>query len=257
MRSFACVVASAAVVAVGSAGCSSGNKQPTSQQYDDVAQSTAAIVASPAGGASGGGEIGSMANVATLSAGGSTAGVSVTASGSFSGVVGGITYDFTLTCTDSSGAALPHCGSTTNTATASVSWTGDVSVAGYSASVNRSGNWTVTGIQSGTATFNGSGSLTYQAQFTSAFNNTQASTDLSYSGSYDAVTYNETSHVVTGGTIHYTVSGSGQASSNSGQASGSFTVDAVVTFNGSGGATITLDGTHTYNVTSGGVVIKV
>jgi hypothetical protein len=240
---------------LGSTGCSSNNSKPTSSDYDNVAQTTAAIVSTSGG--SGGGEIGSMADVATISVGVSPGDVTVNAQGSYSGVVAGVTYDFTVTCTDSAGAALAHCGPTTNDATATVSWSGDLSIPDYTATVTRSGNWSVTGLQSGVATFSGTGTFDYSSQFTSTFSNEKASASYTYDASYKSVTYNATSHVVTGGTITYAITGSAAASSTNGSANGNFTMNAVVTFDGTGGATISLDGTHNYTVTASGVVVKI
>jgi hypothetical protein len=223
-----------AIAAVGGAGCSSNNSTPTSNQYDDVAQSTAAIVATPGGG----GEIGSMSAVATIAIGVSPAGATLNAQGSYSTLNAGVTYSFTVSCTDVQGNALPHCGPTTNDAQAS-------------------GNWNVTGLQTSAVTFNGSGSFNYASQFTSVFRNEQASANLSYNGSYDAVVYDQATHLVSGGSVNYTINASGLASSTGGAASGSLTIDAVVTFAANGSATITLDGSHTYLVTASGVVTKV
>jgi hypothetical protein len=241
--------------ALGGVGCSSSDSKgtPTSSDYDDVAQSTAAIVATPGGG----GEIGSMSDSATLALGTTPADVTLSASGSYSGVHSGVTYSFTLTCTDAAGLTLPHCGPTTNDAQASVSWSGDLSVPDYTATVNRSGSWTLSGVQTGTATFSGSGNLTFASQFASAFRDEQASTNLSYSATYDALTYNETTHLVTGGSVSYTINGAASASSTSGAAGGSFTIDAVLTFASNGTATLTLDGSHTYAISASGTVTKV
>jgi hypothetical protein len=242
---------SAAVLAVlGVAGCSSSKPTPTSSDYDNVASSTAALIATPGGG----GEVTSMYEVATVAVGTSPVGVTASAQGSFSSVHAGVTYSFTVTCTDSSGAALPHCGSTTNDAQASVNWSGNLTLPDYTASVTRTGNWSVTGVQTGVVTFNGTGSFNYSSNFASA--TAQSNATLSYAASYDAVVYNVASQLVTGGSLHYTIDASGLASSSSGEASGSFTIDAQVTF-ANGVATLTLDGSHTYMVSATGVVTKV
>jgi hypothetical protein len=255
INSCVAVTAVAIVAALGGAGCSSGSgsSTPTSNDYDDVAQSTAAIVATPGGG----GEVTSMYDVATISVGTTPSGATVTASGSFSSVHAGVTYSYTVSCTDAHGNALAQCGPTTNDAQASVSWSGTLSVPDYTATVNRTGNWSVTGIQTGTATFNGTGSFNYSSHFESAFRDEQASANLTYGATYDAVVYDEATGLVNGGTVDYTINASGMASSTSGSASGTFTIDAVVTFAPGGTATIVLDGSHTYTVTASGVVTKV
>jgi hypothetical protein len=240
------------VAALGATGCSSGGSStPTSNDYDDVAQSTAALVITPGGG----GETASVSDVVNIALG-VTGNVTVSAQGGFSTVEAGVTYSFVVSCADAAGKALSQCGPTTNTAQASVSWNGDLSIPDFTATVARSGTWTVAGLQTGTATFNGTGSFNYASQFQSAFRNEMATASLVYDATYDGVVYDEASHLVTGGTIDYTVNASRMASSTSGSSSGSFTIDAVVTF-ANGGATIVLDGSHAYQVSAAGVIIKV
>jgi hypothetical protein len=247
---FACV---AVMTVAGVVGCSSGKSTPTSNDYDDVAQSTAALTVQ----AGGGGEIGSMSASASLAVGVTPGNVSVNASGTFDELQAGVDYTFTIACTDASGAALSHCGPTTNDAQASVGWSGDLTLPGFSATVDRQGSWTLTGVQTGTVTFNGSGSFTFASQFQSAFRNEMATANLTYSGSYDAVTFVTAAKHATGGTAHYTVNASESSSSTSGQSSGSFSIDVLVTFNLDGSATLTLDGSHAYAVSASGTVTKI
>ena len=252
VRFFACIAAVGAVGSVGT-GCSGSSSTPTSNEYDDVAQSTAALVIT----ASGGGEIGSMYDSASLAVGVTPGDVNVNASGTFGAVTAGVTYTFTVSCTDASGAAMSHCGPATNDALASVSWSGDLTLPNFNATVSRQGNWSLSGVQTGTATFGGSGSFTFASQFESIFRNEQTSTNLDYSASYNAVTYDTAAHHATGGSIDYTINASHAASGTSAQSNASFSIDAVVAFNADGSATITLDGTHAYTLTTGGLVIKI
>jgi hypothetical protein len=249
-RFFACVAVAAAS---GGLGCSSGSSTPTSSQYDDVAQSTAAILIQTGGG----GEMGSMSESASIAIGATPSGVTVDASGSLDCVHAGVTYTFQVSCTDVHGAALAHCGPTTNDAQASVAWSGNLSLTGFNAAVNRSGNWTLTGVQTSTATFNGTGTFNFNAQFQSAFRNEMVSANLSYSGTYNAITYDTALHHATGGSAHYTIDGSHAASSTGGTSNGSFAVDALVTFAADGSAKLTLDATHQYLLSAGGTVIKI
>ncbi len=252
-RLFACLVGVAAVTAIGTEGCSSGKSTPTSNDYDDVAQSTAALTVTAAGG----GEIGSMATSASLALGVTPGDVTLNAAGAFGTVTAGVDYTFTVSCTDSSGAALAHCGTTTNNAHADVTWSGDLTLPGFSANVARQGDWTLSGVQTPTVTFDGTGSFTFASQFASAFRNEQASVNLAYSASYDGVTFAPASHHATGGTIHYTVDATRAASSTSGSSNAAFSVDALVTFNPDGSANLTLDGSHSYSISANGVVIKI
>jgi hypothetical protein len=242
-----------AATALAAVGCSSANTTPTSNDYDDVAQSTAALVAT----ASGGGELGSMYDSASIAIGITPLDVSVNASGSFDGNHAGVTYNFAVSCTDAGGASVAHCGAATNDATASVSWTGNMSLPSFTADVTRNGNWSLTGLQSGTATFNGTGTFTLASTFSSAFRNETASTNLSYAATYSSITYGMLSHQATGGSVHYTIDASHAASSTSVSSNGSFSIDAVLTFAAGGGGTLVLDGSHKYLVSSAGGVLKI
>jgi hypothetical protein len=240
-------------VASALAGCSSSSNAPTAADYDDVAQSTAALMA-PQGG---GGEIGSISASASLAAGITPSNLTLGASGSFDGQSAGVSYSFTLACTDAHSAALPHCGPTTNDAHATVDWSGTLSLTGLTATVQRHGAWDLTGVSTGTATFDGSGSFSFDAQFMSVFRNEQATASLSYDATYASITYDEAAHAITGGKVHYTVSASAMSSSTHGSSSGSFAMDAVLTFGPNGTATLVLDGSHTYLIAASGLVTKV
>jgi hypothetical protein len=245
--------ASALVVSlVGAAGCSSGKSTPTSSDYDNVAQTTSALVIN----ASGGGEIGSMSATANLALGTTPLGVTANASGSFGTSTAGVDYTFDVSCTDSSGAALPHCGKTTNTAQANVTWSGNLQVPDITAAVSRQGDWTLSGLQTPTATFGGSGTFTFAANVQSIFaGGTNASLNLDYSATYNAVTIS--SGHATGGTIEYNVNATSDTSSANAQTAGNFSIDALVAFNPDGSATLTLDGSHTYTISAAGVVVKI
>ncbi len=254
MKAITFSACTAATIGLGVLGCSgSATSAPTASDYDNVAQSTAALMIQ----AGGGGEVGSMYESASLAAGVMPGSVTVNASGSFGAAHAGVDYTLTVSCTDASGAALPACGPKTNDAQASVSWSGNLSLPpDLTATVSREGNWTLSGVQTGTVTFDGSSSFELAAQFTSAFSGAKASADLAYSASYEAVTYSALAHHPIGGSIHYTVSGSRDASTANGQSDATFAIDADVAFHPDGSATITLDGSHTYMVSSGGIVIK-
>jgi hypothetical protein len=254
MKSTILLASIAATTAFGAAACSgTASSAPTSADYDNVAQSTAALVIQ----AGGGGEVGSMVESANLAVGVMPAGVTANGSGSFGDVHAGLDYEVTISCTDAAGAPLSACGPEANAAQASVSWSGDLSLPpDFTANVSRQGNWTLSGLQTGTVTFDGTSSFDLGAQFTSVFHGAQASVDLRYSASYDAVAYSISAHHATAGTIRYSITGSREASTANGQRDASFTMDANVAFSTDGSATITLDGSHRYQVLGGGIVIK-
>jgi hypothetical protein len=253
--SFVAFVSLGAITALGSLGCSgSGARSASRNDYDNVAQTTAALLIQ----ASGGGEVGSMYDSASLAAGITPLGVTANGSASFGDAHAGLDYTLTVSCTDAAGAALSACGAKTNDAQANVAWSGNLTLPpDFTATVTRQGSWTVSGVQTGTATFNGTSSFDLTAQFTSVFYGASANVDLAYSASYDAVTYSTVWHHATGGTIDYSIVTSGAASGPTAQGGANFAMDAHVVFSPDGSATLTLDGSYNYKVLAGGVVIKI
>jgi hypothetical protein len=253
--SFVAFVSLGAVTMLGSLGCtSSGNGTATHNDYDNVAQTTAALLIQ----ASGGGEVGSMYDSASLAVGITPLGVTADGSASFGDAHAGLDYSLTVSCTDAAGVALPACGPKTNDAQANVTWSGNLTLPpDFTATVSRQGTWTLSGVKTTTATFNGTSSFDLTAQFTSVFHGARASVDLAYTASYHAVTYSTLVHHATGGSIDYTIVTSGAASTATAQGSGTFAMDAHVVFAPDGSATLTLDGAYQYKVLAGGVVIKI
>jgi hypothetical protein len=252
---FVAFVSLGAVTMLGSLGCAgSGNGTATRNDYDNVAQTTAALLIQ----AYGGGEVGSMYDSASLAVGITPLGVTANGSASFGVVNAGLDYSLTVSCTDAAGAALPACDSQTNDAHATVAWSGDLTLPpDFSATVTRQGTWTLSGVKTTTATFSGTSSFELTAQFTSIFSGAHAAVDLAYTANYDAVTYSTVAHHATGGSIDYAIVTSGEASTATAQGAGNFAMDAHVVFNPDGTATLTLDGSYQYKVLAGGVVIKI
>jgi hypothetical protein len=243
-----------AVTMLGSLGCSgSGTGTATRSDYDNVAQTTAALLIQ----VSGGGDVGTMYDSANLAVGIMPLGVTANGSASFGDVHAGLDYSLTVSCTDATGAALSACGPKTNDAQANVVWSGNLTLPDLAATVSRQGTWTLSGVQTGTPTFNGTSSFDLTAQLTSVFSGAHANVDLTYTANYSAVTYSTLAHHATGGSIDYTVVASGAAAGQTAQGAGNFAIQAQVVFNPDGSATLTLDGTYQYKVLAGGVIIKI
>ncbi len=51
-----------------------------------------------------------------------------------------------------------------------MAWSGNLTIPDFTASVTRNGDWTITGLQTGTATFGGTGSFTFASTFQSTSN---------------------------------------------------------------------------------------
>ena len=243
------------LVSVFGAACSSST-QPTQADYDDTAQQLGSTTSTGGGG----GEVGSMADVVSLSTGTPVDGFTVDASGKITGTHVGLTYDYTLTCKDSGGNVLPVCTSLTNSADAMITWSGMLTLPNLTASVDRTGSWSVTGLQTATATFSGTGSFTFDATVMSIFRPVTAMYNLSADATYDSVLVATATKQPIGGDIHYDVTASASTTNtgNGDDSSAKFDISADVAFASNGTATLTLDGSHTYTIdTSTGVVVKV
>src|SRR5262249_41856666 len=180
----------------------SSTDEATSDELDDVAQAFGGTTAT----GSGGGEVGSMSDSIMLATGTTPSGLSVGGSGQITGTHGGLTYSYSLTCANAAGQALNPCDSTTDRAEVMVSWSGTLSLPNLNASVDRTGDWTFTGLQSTAPVLNGQGTFTFDIMVSSVFRqNVSASYHLDYAANYNAVTFNAAHHAV-GGSVHYHIS---------------------------------------------------
>jgi len=226
---------------------SCGGGQATEDEYNDVAQAIGSTTST----GSGGGEVGSFSDTAMLATGQMPAGLSAAGSGHFAGTHLGLDYDYQITCSPA------PCGAATDSAEVKVSWSGSLDLPSLQASIDRNGDWTLTGVQSGTATFSGEGSFSFDIAVQSIFRTASASYHLDYNATYSAVLINVATRKPIGGSIHYQISAEHDASGPHGSASGNFDIDAVVTFSANGTATLTLDGSHHYTINlSNGIVTK-
>jgi hypothetical protein len=243
---------------LGGIACSSSDKSEggaaTNDDYDDVAQSLGVAVAT----GNGGGDVGSLSDSVDIAVGLPPLDVTLKAAGEFTGIRAGVSYDYKLECKNTAGATLDACNVETDDAAAQVTWSGDLALPNFAASVDRQGQWQLSNLKSGTAVFSGSGDLTFDAKFQSSFRNVERNYHLSYSADYVDVKVQVLPRLVVGGTIHYAVDAERIASSNAGDSSAKFSMDADVVFGADGGATLTLDATHRYNVNATtGVVVRV
>jgi hypothetical protein len=233
------------------AACSSSSSSATPEQYDATAQ---AIATTTANGGSGG-DVASMSDSVNIALGTVPLGFSLQGAGHFQGTRLGLAYNYAITCKSLVGATLAVCDHTTNEATVDVSWSGSFSSGGLDATTMRDGTWTVTGLQTDTATFSGDSNLSFDVTLTSALRTATYSFDAS--ASYDAVRISTLARQVIDGsasfdlTAHSTVTGAG-----TGNASASFGVHAAITFHADHTATLMLDGTQHYTIdlTTGAVV---
>ena len=223
-------------------GCNKAS-EPTEQDYDDVAAGVGALVAS----GSGGGELGSMADGAAAAKGEVPAGLTAMGSGSLQGVRAGLTYEYSLTCLDGAGATMGACDATTDSARLTVNWHGELDLPRYDATVDRSGDWTVTGLQGEFAEFQGMGAFDVRSDFMALYRPVTTSFHLAYSAQYDGIRLRTADWVAVDGTITYDVEAERLTERRATTSELTFSVQVVVTFTADG-ATITLDGDRNYTL---------
>jgi hypothetical protein len=216
-----------------------GSGDITREEYDDLARSVGSSTAS------GGGDAGAMADVVVIASGDLPFGFTVDLDGHVTGDIGGLSYDFSLTCRDLTDLILPECDATTDRADVELAWSGQLDLPNFSSSVTREGSWSVIDLQSDVATFNGDGSFAYHATITAP--ETQSTVDyaLDYAAAYDDVLIETDSLVAVGGTIHYDIAAEKQVDV---ETTRSFSVSADVTIHADGTATLLLDGTYEYTL---------
>ncbi|HEX3479664.1 MAG TPA: hypothetical protein VHT91_31790 [Kofleriaceae bacterium] len=171
----------------------------------------------------------------------------------------GVGHDFTVACKDAAGATQTACNAVTDSATVTVKLTGSLQTPSLSFSIDREASFTLTGLQSATATFNGDSSFSLDESLTSVFRQGVTSALMfDATAGYKAITVTTADRTITGGSAsfevkaHRTVTGTG-GGSGSGMGSNhdvdkSFDVTAMLTFNGDGTATLVLDGTQTFKI---------
>lgn len=234
------------------AACSSSST-PTREQYDDTAQAIASTTATSGGG----GDVSSMSDSVTISLGVMPPGFSLMGDGHFHGTRLGVDYNYAITCKSATGVA-GACGPTTDQASVDVAWSGNFSSTYVDADVTRNGSWSITGLQSSTATFSGSGSFSFDATVRSIFRpGAMASYAFDASASYNAVRIATQDRTVIDGSATFDLSAHAQVTgAGSNNADATFDIHAQITFHADHTADLVLDGSQHYslNLTTGGVI---
>jgi hypothetical protein len=233
------------------AACTSSSP-PTRAQYDDTAQAIASTTATSGGG----GDVGSMTDSVTIAQGAMPTGFTLMGDGHFQGTHLGLDYSYAIVCKSAAGAAGP-CSSTTDQASVDVAWSGNLSTTYVDASVMRNGSWSITGLSSDTATFNGSGTFSFDATVRSVFRpGAMATYSFDASAAYHAIRIATQQRQVIDGSANFDLSAQAQVSGTNHDSSASFDVHAQITFHADHTADLVLDGSQHYslNLTTGGVV---
>jgi hypothetical protein len=238
------------------AACSSSSTQATPEQYDDTAQAIASTTATGGGG----GDVASMTDSVNIALGTMPLGFALSGDGHIHGSRLGVDYSYAITCKNLAGTALSICDHTTNQATVEVAWSGNLASPNLDAMVSRTGMWSVTGLQTDTATFSGDSSFSFDTTLRSVFRpGVTATYTFDTSAAYHAVRIATADRKVIDGSAtfdldaHRTVTGTGKNDVDA-----SFSVHAELTFHADHTATLVLDATRHYTIDlTTGVVVKV
>lgn len=241
-------------IAVWIGGC---EQQPSDEEYDDVAVAVGGLVANNSGG-----EVGSMSDCAALAQGQMPAGMTVETGGAVVGLRTGLEYAYGVTCLDASGTTLELCDDTTDSAQLTVSWTGELDLSalgavGYSYTIDRQGDWTLSGLQTGEAELNGQGSFDVVSRYAAFLGMISEEFSLDYAASYNAVRIDELG-VIRSGQIVYDVQVHAESGTWVSSSETDLSMQAIVTFDAEGQATLEMDGHRAYDLdlVTGSVTVR-
>ncbi|HEY0480436.1 MAG TPA: hypothetical protein VGD37_23110 [Kofleriaceae bacterium] len=239
-------------LSIAACSSSSSTQPPTGAEYDDTAQAIASSTVTRQGDTHGAGDIFAMADALSIARGRLPIGFALRSDGRIHGDHMGIDNSFVVTCKDAAGATLAKCDDTTDSATVDIKWTGNLMTPSFTAAIDREGMWTITGLKSATATFNGTSSFSLDTTVHSIFHAGVTSTDtFASTAGYDAITIATADHQITGGSAsfevkgHRTVTGTAMGAHDVDK---SFDVTAELTFHADHTATLVLDGTQTFTI---------
>lgn len=233
-------------------GCGQAG-QPSEEDYDDVAQGVSMLVSD----GENGGDVGSMNDSIALAGDEMPEGFTRQGTKSVQGMRGALQYDYTITCRDSADAELSDCGPSTDSAHVQVAWTGDVQTARYDVSVARTGDWTLSDLQSGMARFSGEGTFDLESEFMALYRPAMRTYLLDYDAFYQDILIDMATGEPHSGTASFDVAAQRTGSNQYRDVEAEFDVHVDVTFNGDGTASVVLDGTRNYELTlADGTIIQ-
>jgi hypothetical protein len=234
----------ATLVLLSLSACANGTTTPTNDDYDAVASGLGAMQTNETGG-----DVASMSDAIVLARGELPLGLSIMASGAVRGVRGGLMYDYTLACSDIDGVAMASCNATTDSARVTVNWSGDLTLPWFQGSIDRSGDFRVTGLQSDIARIDGTSDFGVDADWQRG--TSRDAFMLDYQATYEAILIADGERMPVGGSAHWIVNAQRTRSRADHTVTASFTMDAVLSFDANG-ALLTLDGTHRYRIDGSG-----
>lgn len=233
-------------------GCDASD-EPSQDDYDDVAVAVSSLVTDD-----GISEVTAMEEAVTAADGEAPPECTEIDSGTYSAEIQGVlSYSYEVTCTDATGTSEDACSDDTDSASVSVTWMGRLSSSRYETSVERVGAWQLTGLQSNDVQISGQASFTVESDFTAMYRPVQRSYDLNVNADYENLVYDRAADDLSGSVL-YTIDARRVASRQRSDAEANYTMDAVLTFDGTNQAQLTLDGDYNYrlDLSSGEVVAE-
>lgn len=246
MKRFAHVATLTMTLALlGAAGCKKDD-DATEEDYDDVATAVGALVGNESGG-----ERGSMEDSVDIATGATDTDLTNMGSGSYEGTRLGLRYAYEVTCSDADGNVQEACDANTDSANLVLSWSGELTLPHYQASIERTGDWTLSGLQTDTAVFNGHGTFDVNTEFQGFFRPVTRTFKLDYDADYQEVTFDRVGRQFESGHIDYEVHALRTVSRNDSEGEAEFNMSVDVDFLGDGRARISIDSSHEYNLDLG------
>ncbi|HEU4406193.1 MAG TPA: hypothetical protein VFS43_13090 [Polyangiaceae bacterium] len=240
-------VVSALVIALSATalGCSKEDEKnpPTREEADEVSTTTASLVSANDGQT---GEVRAMADAVALVKGETPSGMSLSAEGSFEFNRGGLRYSYNVSCFDAANAPIA-CGPDADGGTLTVAWDGSYDGIWIDGSAQRSGEWTLRGVQGNNPVLSGQGSFDLAIDYSSLDGRRQSSYDLAFDATYSDVRFDRALGRPVGGSIRYEVEATRTASGPNRDANAQFDATAVVTFTPDG-ASLSIDKDYTYDL---------
>lgn len=225
--------------------------QPSDADYDEVAAGLAKLVSD----GSGGGDLGSMEDGVSIALGDVPAGMTLAGSGEYETTRSGLRYEYAISCVNAAGRPMVVCDERTDSASLTLSWSGELVLDSFEGSVSRAGSWQIVGLQSDTAQLDGEGSFDVNAWWRSWGG--ESTYALDYDATYDAIEIDMASRTVVGGEARWVVDVQRTRDGRRSDAEASFTIIAELSFTDSGDVVITLDGTRTYRLdTARGTLVR-
>lgn len=229
--------------------CADEADKPTEADYEDLAESVAPLIRQEL--AADGGAVLS-AQVAVSNA---PQWLAVDGSGSAQGQAGSLSWSLSASCTDENNAPSDVCSETSASAQVASSLEGMLTLPNFSADLTAKLDWSISGLQTDTLVAEGHTSIQAATSSSGVFRPVMRSFDLDVDAQYDLLIPRNDPWLASG-TVEASIDAHRRVVGTNRDSEAHFVVDAVVTFDGSGKAILTLDGAATFrlDLSSGALV---